>query len=142
MIKKIKTYSEYATIQGLGYIVYSKQTLIGKTFWIAAVLSMLSIGVLWSVQMYNDWQENQVLTTIKTIAHSVKDIEFPSVTFCSQGNNEIITNATLFKMFYDFLQKKYNISSPHSSLQIADIVYLAVLVMINAFYIYFFLLVW
>ena len=88
---------------------------------------MLSIGVLWSVQMYNDWKANQVLTTIKTIAHSVKDIEFPSVTFCSKGNNEIITNATLFKKFYDFLQKKNNISTSYPPLEIAEIVHLAVI---------------
>ena len=88
---------------------------------------MLSIGVLWSVQMYNDWQGNPVLTTIKTIAHAVKDIEFPSVTFCSQGKNEMITNATLFKMFYAFLKKKHNISNSFTPWEIAEIVHLAVI---------------
>jgi hypothetical protein len=127
VVQKLKTYSEYSTIQGLGYIVYSKQTLLGKTFWIFAFLFMLSIGVFWSVQMFTDWRSNQVLTTIKTTARSVKDIDFPSVTFCSQGNNEIITNATLFKKFYDFLGKKYNITNNFSPLQIAEIVHLAVI---------------
>ena len=126
VFQKVHAFAEYSTIQGLGYIAFSKQTHFGKIFWIVAVLSMLSIGGLLSVQLYNDWQNNQVLTTIKTIAHSVKDIEFPSVTFCSQGNNEIITNATLIKKFYDFLQKKYNIGIPSSPMEIAEIVHLSV----------------
>jgi len=48
-------------------------------------------------------------------------VDFPSVTFCSPGNNEVITNATLIKMFYDFLQNKYNITTNHSPLEIAKL---------------------
>ena len=35
---------------------------------------------------------------------SIKEIEFPSITFCSQGNNDAISNASVTKLFYDFVE--------------------------------------
>ena len=118
-------------------------------------------------QLYKDWQNQQVLTTISTTgfieknclsfprywlkwaflfcffwhiwlfkqylvqfiwinyfsktAYSVMNVDFPSVTFCSPGINEVITNATLIKMFYDFLQNKFNITTDHSPFEIANL---------------------
>jgi hypothetical protein len=54
-------------------------------------------------------------------AYSVKNMDFPSVTFCSPGNNEVITNATLIKMFYEFLQRHYNITTDYSPLEISKL---------------------
>ena len=62
-----------------------KQTIIGKIFWSLTVILLLALGIYWSVQSYNDWQSQQVLTTIKTTAYSVEQLEFPTVTFCSPG---------------------------------------------------------
>ena len=53
-------------------------------------------------------------------AHPVTDVEFPSVTICSPGSNELITNATLIKMFYDFLHLKFNITTKLSPIYIAE----------------------
>ena len=54
-------------------------------------------------------------------AYPVTKIEFPSVTICSPGSNELITNATLIKMFYDFLHKKFDIKTELSPLNIAQL---------------------
>ena len=82
----IKDYSDYAAIQGLNYIFFANQTLFGRIFWIIVVTMMLCLGVYWSITAYLDWQDQLVLTTITTTAYSVKQIEFPAVTFCSPGD--------------------------------------------------------
>ena len=82
----IKDYSDYAAIQGLNYIFFTNQTLFGRIFWIIVVTMMLCLGVYWSITAYLDWQDQLVLTTITTTAYSVKQIEFPAVTFCSPGD--------------------------------------------------------
>ena len=92
----------------------------------ASVLMMLSLGIYFSAVMYLDWQDQQVFTKIQTSAHLLKDIEFPSVTFCNRGNNEIITNATLIKRFYTYLSEKnyFNLSMP--ILTLAELINLSV----------------
>jgi hypothetical protein len=44
-------------------------------------------------QAYSDWQENPVLTTVKSTSYPVDKIEFPALTICGQGSNEVILNA-------------------------------------------------
>ena len=67
----VKDYSEYSSIQGLIYIFQSNQTIVGRLFWILVVILMLMLGSYWSVDAYNSWQENPVLTTIKTTAFPI-----------------------------------------------------------------------
>ena len=121
-----KNFAESVTIQGVSYIFSTNTTFCGKIFWMASVLIMLSLGIYFSSLMYLDWQDQQVFTKIQTSARLLKDIEFPSVTFCNRGSNEIITNATLLKNFYDFLANKYNFKSDVSMLTIAEIINLSV----------------
>ena len=92
----------------------------------ASVLMMLSLGLYFSALMYLDWQDQQVFTKIQTSAHLLKDIEFPSVTFCNRGNNEIITNATLIKRFYTYLSEKYNFNLSIPILTVAELINLSV----------------
>jgi hypothetical protein len=101
-----KDYSEYSTIQGILYIFQPNQTTFGKIFWIAVVVFMFMLGAFWSVEAYNGWQDNPVITTVGTTAYPIKRIEFPAVTICGQGNNEEILAAGFLKMFSDFLSQK------------------------------------
>ena len=102
----VKDYSEYSTIQGIIYIFQTNQTTFGKIFWIAVVTFMVLLGTYWSVNAYNNWLDNPVITTVGTTAFAVKNIDFPAVTICSQGNNEDILSAGFQKMFSDFLKQK------------------------------------
>ena len=67
----VKDYSEYSSIQGLIYIFQSNQTIVGRLFWILVVILMLMLGSYWSVDAYNSWQENPVLTTVKNTAFPI-----------------------------------------------------------------------
>jgi hypothetical protein len=93
MYNIIQDYSEYSTIQGVIYIFQTNQTQVGKVFWSMVIVTMLALGTYWSVCAYQDWQDNPVMTTIKTSALSIKEINFPAVTICGQGmNDDIITS--------------------------------------------------
>ena len=35
---------------------------------------------------WNDWQDNQVLTSVSTTALPISEIEFPAITICGQGS--------------------------------------------------------
>jgi hypothetical protein len=89
----IQEYSEYSTIQGVLYIFQTNQSQIGRIFWSLVIFAMLLLGTYWSVGAYSDWQATPVLTTVKTSALPIKNIEFPAVTICSQGLNEDIVTA-------------------------------------------------
>jgi len=105
----IQEYSEYSTIQGVLYIFQTNQTQVGRIFWSLVIFAMLLLGTYWSVVAYSDWQNNPVLTTVKTSALPIKDIEFPAVTICSQGlNSDIVTAGQLliFVYFIFFIQIK------------------------------------
>jgi hypothetical protein len=102
----VKDYSEYSTIQGIIYIFQSKQTAFGKLFWTFVIIVMLLLGTYWSVAAYNNWQSNPVVTTVKTSAFPVQELDFPAVTICGQGTNEEILAAGFFKAFFKFLKQK------------------------------------
>jgi hypothetical protein len=54
-------FSEHTTIQGLVYIFSNSISFFGKTFWLLSICFMFSIGLFWTVQMYTNWQGQQVL---------------------------------------------------------------------------------
>ena len=82
---------------------------------------MTCFGIYSSILMFLNWQDNQVLTTIQTTANSVKNVQFPSVTFCTSGHSQLILNATIIKMFQDFLKKTYGIEPMASPLHLAEL---------------------
>ncbi len=42
----IQNYSEISSIQGVVYIFQNQQTLVGRLFWIAVIVLMLTLGQL------------------------------------------------------------------------------------------------
>jgi hypothetical protein len=123
---RVIDFSQNSTIQCIGHILSDKATLFGKIFWMVAFSFLLGCGLSWSGQIYNGWQNQQVLTTIKATSSPIKNVEFPSVTFCVPGNMETNINASLFKMFYDFLGMEYGIKVDLSPMFVAETINRAV----------------
>ena len=112
---------EYATVQGLAFISSSKENAFRLSFWILAVGFLLSMGIFWSSQMYVNWMDQPVLTTIKTTAYSIKDLEFPAVTFCSKSASDLSIKASHITLFLNFLADRYGIRTDFSPLDIAEL---------------------
>ena len=98
----IQSYSEYSTIAGILYIFMPDQTKAGKAFWILVIVMMLILGTYWSIVIYQDWESQQVITTVLSTALPISGIEFPTVTICSQGFNYNIFLASFFKLLSSF----------------------------------------
>jgi hypothetical protein len=58
--KNVQEFSEQTTIQGMAYIFGSGMNLFTRMFWLVVVVAMLATGTYWSIQMYIDWNNNQV----------------------------------------------------------------------------------
>ncbi len=81
VIGVIKEYSEYSSIAGLLYIFMPDQTIAGKLFWIIFIILMLVLGTYWSLSIYNDWDNQPVITTAASTALPVSNVEFPAGKF-------------------------------------------------------------
>jgi hypothetical protein len=51
----------------------------------------------------------------------IQEVEFPTITFCSSGTNEIRTQAYLINLYYEFLRKDYGIKVDLSPMAIAQL---------------------
>jgi Amiloride-sensitive sodium channel len=84
------------------------------------VIAMLILGTYWSIAAYNDWTDNPVLTTVKTSALKIENIDFPALTICSQGISNDIIRGGFFNIFYKYT-KQLNISYGMSPIRTAKI---------------------
>jgi len=76
------------------------------------------LGGYWSVIAYYQWQDNPVLTTVQTSAYPVSNIEFPAVTICGQGSNDVMLSGGFLYMFFKFL-KQNGVNLPVSPVRAA-----------------------
>ena len=60
----LRQYSQNASICGLHYAFESNQTLAGRIIWMIALLVLSVLGIYMSVENYNQWQDEPVLTTM------------------------------------------------------------------------------
>ena len=51
-------------------------------------------------QAYTAWQDNPVLTTVKSTSYPVNKVEFPALTICGQGSNEVVLNTGILEHIY------------------------------------------
>ena len=60
----------------------NRVVLVALSLWFAISLS---------VNIYNSWQEDPVLTSVSTTGYSIQEMEYPSITICAQGAvNEVV----------------------------------------------------
>ena len=51
-----------------------QQTRFGRSFWSITVLFMLSLGIYWCIQSYQDWKDKPVLTTMTSTGLPVEQV--------------------------------------------------------------------
>jgi hypothetical protein len=120
-MKSVGDFSKITTIQGLEIIFDSKQPIFTRIFWLVIIVWMSGMGIYWSIQMYLNWTGQQVFIPIASLGRPVKEVEFPSITICSPGNSEIVTNAKLLTQFKDYLTKDLQLESSLDPLYLATL---------------------
>ena len=71
----------------------------------------VSFTIFQMTTLYNQWQDDPVITTLETAALPIENIEFTAITICPQGSVNGILSSVLFKQL-----KEYIISQHEKSL--------------------------
>ena len=70
-----------ATIHGFSYL-QKKNTLCTKLFWMFILtVAFIGAGTMITYSLI-DWQEDQTVTTLYSIAAPIELVQFPTVTIC------------------------------------------------------------
>ena len=97
---------EATTIHGF-YYLHRRNSCLARFFWAGIiVLGFSAAGYL----IYNsmlDWEDNQTITTLESIANPIQDVQFPTVTVCSNEKN-VPDN-------WSFLEKLLNAADPNTN---------------------------
>ena len=87
-------YAEGATVHGVGYIFNELLPDVDRVIWALSVMFFFILAVFFTTNVYTDWQDNLVITTLKNTAKDVTELPFPAVTICSEGlNMETVSKA-------------------------------------------------
>ena len=62
----ITEYCHNSTVAGLSYISDTGAYVLDRLLWLIAVIVFASLAIYWSLQAYFDWQDEPVITTVKT----------------------------------------------------------------------------
>ena len=126
-------YAENSSVHGVSYIFSPSETIVEKLIWCFVVLASLVLAGWFSQKSFTDWQDNQIITTLKNAAKQVSELDFPAVTICAGGLNMNAVENALIKDFEDwsfgkkleqiddikdlieiYLKEKYNIDSENN----------------------------
>ena len=108
LAKTTEDYANRSTVHGLGYTFDRKLFRTDRCLWVFICLSFASLAVHLTYQSYNNWQDNQVVITLKNTAKPVNEINFPVVTICSAGLHMDLVE----KVFNEKVRKWLNGSKP------------------------------
>ena len=98
----LREYSAQASVHGVGYVV-SARLLADRLLWLSLVVVALISASLLSHDLYLNWQKAPVVTDLKDTNKQVQDLQFPSVTICTEGINMEAVLDSLNQDFSDWL---------------------------------------
>ena len=90
--KTLKDYGEATTIHGIPYLLEGGRNSFERLLWLVVIGIGICIALYFSLDIYDDWQANKVLTTVSTTGYDIANIEYPSITICAQGSVKEITS--------------------------------------------------
>ena len=88
MVDTLKDYSCESSIHGIQYLGNSKHSTCGRGFWLITVCIALICTLVQVSNIWYQWVDDPVVTTLSTISLPVEEIDFPAVTLCPQGSTE------------------------------------------------------
>ena len=103
----IKKYGESSSIHGVSYIFNQANSIFERLLWFILIVGCLAVAGLMIRSSYFEWQENKVITSLKTTAKPVTDLEFPAITICGAGLHMDGTERVLYDNFMDWDRTKY-----------------------------------
>jgi hypothetical protein len=99
-------FSQQSSIGGFAYIFSNLVVKADRFFWLIICTLFGCLAIFLTINTYQDWRENQVITTLSSTSKPVSDLKFPTVTFCSPGLHMDLVEKVVFKNFEDWASKK------------------------------------
>ena len=101
------TFREFAsttTAHGFSYITEEGHSVAGRIFWCIVVILAVLFTTSQMTNLYKEWQDDPVITTMDTVALPIEEIEFPAITVCPQGSAKKILESVLFKQLVYYIK--------------------------------------
>ena len=105
-VETVRDYSLESSIHGLSYLGNRNHSGCGRVFWMLTVLLALGCTSNQVFQIWSQWLDKPVETTLDTISLPVEEIDFPAVTLCPQGSTADIMDKFLFHQFEEWFIRK------------------------------------
>ena len=75
----------FATSTIHGFVYFSEYNKLSRLLWLAIVASSFALGGLIIRDVWQEWLDNPVLTTIESVSYPVQNLDFPTVTICGDS---------------------------------------------------------
>ena len=66
--------------------------------------------------VYKDWQDDPIITVINTTSYPISNIDFPSITICSQGLAKDVVEKVMLQQFKSYLTSRSLIEECNTNL--------------------------
>ena len=106
IVDTTKQYSSATTIHGISYLAGDDVFGVERLLWTIVVLFAIVLTTYQVFTLYNDWQDQPVITTLDTAALPIEEIEFPAVTICPQGSRQQMLESVLFRQLKRYIEGK------------------------------------
>lgn len=98
-----RQFAKATTIHGCSYIFHERNCAVERLFWMVVVALALTLTTYQVVTLYDEWQDEPVITVLETVAEPIDNIKFPAVTICPQGSRQEIVDAVLFRQLKTYI---------------------------------------
>ena len=87
LVGGLKNYASNSTVHGINYVFDEELSILERLIWFVIVFVFGCVAMYLVYESYNTWQDNQVITTLKTVTKPVTELAFPAVTICGTGQH-------------------------------------------------------
>ena len=103
VVNTLRDFASNSSIHGIQYLGDHKHSMRGRVFWMISVCIALTCTSSQVFNIWYQWIDDPVETTLNTISLPVEEIEFPAVTLCPQGSTEDIIDNVYYHQFQKWL---------------------------------------
>ena len=72
LVERLEQYGEKSSVHGVSYTLDRTLAWLDRVLWLLILTASLALGGFMVWHTLNDWQERQVVTTLKTITEPVQ----------------------------------------------------------------------
>ena len=98
-LQTLENFASRSTIHGVSYVFDHTISLVDRLLWMIICLTSVFLATYLTHSSYTEWQDNQVVTTLKTAAKPLTGLHFPAFTICGAGQHMGNVEKVLFHNF-------------------------------------------